>query len=168
DLATGDGIYKSPDAGKTWMHLGLRDAQQIAAIIVDPKDPNRLFVAAIGHPYGPNAERGVFRSTDGGKTFQKVLYKDENTGAADLGIGGSQQEWRRVCFERCRGLLEAYQFGPSHWRTRPWGNGNRGCARQSGCSLRGEHDDVEIEGWRENVCWLQRRAGRRRLPTHLD
>lgn len=84
DLATGDGIYKSTDAGKTWTHLGLRDAQQIAAIIVDPKDPNRLFVAAVGHPYGPNAERGVFRSTDGGQTFQKVLYKDENTGAADL------------------------------------------------------------------------------------
>ena len=87
DLATGDGIYKSTDAGKTWMHLGLRDAQQIAAIIVDPKDPNRLFVAAVGHPYGPNAERGVFRSTDGGKTFQKILYKDENTGAADLELG---------------------------------------------------------------------------------
>ena len=84
DLATGDGIYKSTDAGKTWKHLGLRDAQQIAAIIVDPKDPNRLFIAGVGHPYGPNAERGVFRSTDGGQTLQKVLYKDENTGAADL------------------------------------------------------------------------------------
>jgi photosystem II stability/assembly factor-like uncharacterized protein len=84
DLATGDGVYKSTDAGKTWTHLGLRDAQQIAAILVDPKDPNRIFVAAVGHPYGPNAERGVFRSTDGGQTFQKVLYKDENTGAADL------------------------------------------------------------------------------------
>ena len=84
DLGTGDGIYKSTDAGKTWMHLGLRDAQQIASIVVDPKDPNRLFVAAVGHPYGPNAERGVFRSTDGGQTFQKVLYKDENAGAADL------------------------------------------------------------------------------------
>src|SRR5690242_332578 len=84
DLATGDGIYKSTDAGKTWTHLGLRDAQQIAAILVDPKDPNRIFVASVGHPYGPNAERGVFRSTDGGQTFQKVLYKDENTGAADL------------------------------------------------------------------------------------
>jgi len=84
DLATGDGIYKSTDAGKSWTHLGLRDAQQITAILVDPKDPNRVFVAAEGHPYGPNAERGVFRSTDGGQTFQKVLYKDENTGAADL------------------------------------------------------------------------------------
>jgi len=84
DLATGDGVYKSTDAGKTWTHLGLRDAQQITAILVDPKNPNRVFVAAEGHPYGPNTERGVFRSTDGGQTFQKVLYKDENTGAADL------------------------------------------------------------------------------------
>jgi photosystem II stability/assembly factor-like uncharacterized protein len=84
DLSTGDGIYKSTDAGKTWTHLGLRDAYQIAAIVVDPQDSNRLFVAAVGHPYGSSTERGVFRSTDGGQTFQKVLYKDENTGAADL------------------------------------------------------------------------------------
>jgi photosystem II stability/assembly factor-like uncharacterized protein len=84
DLSTGDGVYKSTDAGTTWKHLGLREAQQITAILVDPKDPNRVFVAAEGHPYGPNAERGVFRSTDGGQSFQKVLYKDENTGAADL------------------------------------------------------------------------------------
>jgi photosystem II stability/assembly factor-like uncharacterized protein len=84
DLSTGDGIYKSTDAGKTWAHLGLRDAYQIASIVIDPQDSNRLFVAALGHPYGPNTERGVFRSTDGGQTFQKVLYKDENTGAADL------------------------------------------------------------------------------------
>jgi photosystem II stability/assembly factor-like uncharacterized protein len=84
DLAVGDGLYKSTDAGKTWSHLGLRDAQQITAIVVDPKNPDHLFVAAEGHPYGPNAERGVFRSLDGGKTFEKVLYKDENTGAADV------------------------------------------------------------------------------------
>ncbi len=84
DLSVGDGIYKSTDAGRTWQHLGLRDAQQIASIIVDPKDPNRLFVAAQGHPYGPNAERGILRSLDGGQTFQKVLYKDENIGGMDL------------------------------------------------------------------------------------
>jgi photosystem II stability/assembly factor-like uncharacterized protein len=84
DLSTGDGIYKSTDTGKTWTHLGLRDGQQIPQIIVDPRDPNRLFAAVLGHPYGPNEERGVFRSTDGGATFQKVLYKDENTGASDL------------------------------------------------------------------------------------
>ena len=84
DLSTGDGIYKSTDAGKTWTHLGLRDGQQIPQIVVDPQNPDRLFVAVLGHPYGPNEERGIFRSTDGAKTFQKVLYKDENTGAADV------------------------------------------------------------------------------------
>ncbi|HYX40799.1 MAG TPA: hypothetical protein VE821_03830, partial [Pyrinomonadaceae bacterium] len=84
DLSTGDGLYKSTDGGQTWLHLGLRDGQQIGAIIVDPKDANRIFVAVLGHPYGPNAERGVFRSTDGGATFEKVLYKDENTGAIAL------------------------------------------------------------------------------------
>jgi len=84
DLSVGDGIYKSTDGGKTWQHLGLRDAQQIGCILVDPKDPNRLFVAALGHPYGPNAERGIYRSLDGGATWEKVLYKDENTGGIDL------------------------------------------------------------------------------------
>src|SRR5258708_7447396 len=85
DLAVGDGMYQSADAGKTWTHLGLRDAQQITAIVVDPKDAERVYVAAQGHPYGPNAERGVFRSTNGGQSWEKVLYKDENTGAAGLG-----------------------------------------------------------------------------------
>jgi photosystem II stability/assembly factor-like uncharacterized protein len=89
DLSTGDGMYKSTDGARTWQHLGLRDGQQIAAILVDPRDPNRVFVAVLGHPYGPNAERGVFRSTDGGLTWQKVLYKDENTGAIDLAFDPS-------------------------------------------------------------------------------
>jgi photosystem II stability/assembly factor-like uncharacterized protein len=84
DLSTGDGIYKSLDGGRTWKHLGLRDGQQIGAIIVDPHDPNRVFASVLGHPYGPNTERGVFRSLDGGSTWKKVLYKDENTGAVDL------------------------------------------------------------------------------------
>jgi photosystem II stability/assembly factor-like uncharacterized protein len=84
DLSVGDGIYKSTDAGRTWQHLGLRDALQIGTIIIDPKDPNRLFVAALGHPYGPNAERGVYCSLDGGQSFQKILTKDDDTGAIDL------------------------------------------------------------------------------------
>ncbi len=86
DLSMGDGIYRSADAGQTWTHLGLSDSRMIAWIDVDSHDPNRLFVAVLGHPYGPNAERGVFRSTDGGKTFQKVLYKDEYTSANDVRI----------------------------------------------------------------------------------
>ncbi len=84
DLSVGDGVYKSTDAGRTWRHLGLSDGRQIAAILVDPKDAKRLLVAVLGHPYGPNGERGIFRSTDGGETWQKVLYKDEDTGAVDL------------------------------------------------------------------------------------
>ena len=84
DLSTGDGVYRSNDAGKTWKHLGLRDGQQIPQIAVDPKDPNRLFVAVLGHPYGPNEERGLFRSLDGGETFTRVLYRDADTGAADV------------------------------------------------------------------------------------
>src|SRR4029079_17242970 len=86
DLATGNGIYKSTDAGRTWTHLGLPDSQMIANIEVSPRDPNRLFVAVLGHPYGPNAERGIFRSTDGGKSFTKVLYKDEYTSGNDVRI----------------------------------------------------------------------------------
>ena len=84
DLSVGDGVYKSTDAGKTWRHTGLRDAQQIPAILVDPRDPDRVYVASLGHPYGPNAERGVFRSTNGGGTWDRVLYRDENTGAVAL------------------------------------------------------------------------------------
>jgi photosystem II stability/assembly factor-like uncharacterized protein len=92
DLSTGDGIYKSTDAGETWTHLGLRDGQQIPQIVVDPDDPNRLFVAVLGHPYGPNEERGIFRSTDGGRSFQKVLYRDENTGGVDVAFDPSNAQ----------------------------------------------------------------------------
>jgi hypothetical protein len=84
DLAVGDGVYKSIDAGATWTHLGLRDGQQIASMAIDPKDPNRLFVAVLGHPYGPNEQRGLYRTLDGGATFSRVLYKNENVGAFDV------------------------------------------------------------------------------------
>lgn len=84
DLSTGNGVYRSDDAGRSWTHLGLRDGQQIPQIIVDPRDPNRLFVAVLGHPYGPNEERGLYRSTDGGRSFQRVWYRDVNTGAIDV------------------------------------------------------------------------------------
>ena len=84
DISFGDGIYKSTDAGLTWRNLGLRETRHIGRILVDPRNPNIVLVAALGRAYGPNPERGVFRSTDGGQTWQKVLYKDENTGAIDL------------------------------------------------------------------------------------
>ena len=84
DIAQGDGVYKSTDAGRHWTHLGLAGTRQIARILINPQNPNIVFVAALGHPYGPNAERGVFRSLDGGRHWQKVLYLNENTGAVDL------------------------------------------------------------------------------------
>ncbi len=84
NLAQGDGIYKTVDAGKTWKNVGLRDSRAVGKLIIHPRDPDIVFVAALGHPYGPNAERGVFRTTDGGKTWQKVLFVNNDTGAVDV------------------------------------------------------------------------------------
>jgi photosystem II stability/assembly factor-like uncharacterized protein len=84
NISYGDGVYKSTDAGRTWTNVGLNDSRHIGAVIIDPRNPDIVLVAALGHAWGPNAERGVFRTTDGGKTWQKVLYKDENTGAIDV------------------------------------------------------------------------------------
>jgi photosystem II stability/assembly factor-like uncharacterized protein len=92
DLSVGNGIYKSTDAGKTWTHLGLRDGFQIPALAIDPRDPNRLYAAVLGHPYGPNEERGLYRSTDGGQNWRKIIYKDENTGASDVEIDPSNPD----------------------------------------------------------------------------
>ena len=128
DLSVGDGMYKSTDAGKTWRHLGLRDAQQIPQIIVDPRNPDRLFVAALGHPYGPNAERGIFRSTDGGASFQKVLYKDDRTGGVDLAFDprnpqivyavlwqAQQGPWENGAFSGPNSGLYKSTDGGDHW-----------------------------------------------------
>jgi len=129
DLSIGDGVYKSIDAGKTWTHLGLRDGQQIPQIAVDPRDPNRLFVAVLGHPYGANEERGIFRSTDGGQSFQKVLYKDENTGGSDVELDPSNPEhvfatlwearqgpWENGAWSGTGGGMFESQDGGKTWR----------------------------------------------------
>ncbi len=92
DLSVGDGVYKSTDGGKTWTNTGLGDGLQIGGLAIDPKDPNRVFVAVLGHPYGPNPERGVFRTLDGGKTWTKVKYIDENTGAVQVAIDPTNPE----------------------------------------------------------------------------
>ena len=89
DLSVGDGVYKSTDGGKTWVNTGLKKALQIGGLAIDPNDENKVFVAALGHPYGPNTERGVYRTVDGGKTWDRVLYKDENTGAIQVTIDPS-------------------------------------------------------------------------------
>lgn len=84
NISHGDGVWKSVDAGKSWKSVGLKDSRSIGRVIVNPRNSDIAFVAALGHPYGPNTERGVFRTTDGGKNWDKVLYKDENTGAIDI------------------------------------------------------------------------------------
>jgi photosystem II stability/assembly factor-like uncharacterized protein len=136
DLSTGDGVYKSTDGGKTWTHLGLRDSQQIPQIVVDPRDSNRLFVAVLGHPYGANEERGIFRSTDGGQTFQRILYKDANTGGSDLAMDPSdpnilyaamwesrQGPWENGAWSGTGGGLFKSTDGGATWRQlRPTGD----------------------------------------------
>lgn len=112
DLSVGNGIYKSTDAGKTWTHMpGLEDGQQIPALAVDPRNPNKVFAAVLGHPYGPSQERGLYRSTDGAQSWQRVISKDENTGSSDVEIDPSNPD-----------VVYA-----SMWEVRegPWEDGNR-------------------------------------------
>lgn len=111
DLSVGDGMYKSNDAGKTWAHLGLNEVQQIGGLAIDPKNENIVFVAALGHPYGANKERGVYRSTNGGKTWENVLYKDENTGAVQVVIDPNNSQ---IVFAN----LWAARLGP--WENSSW------------------------------------------------
>jgi photosystem II stability/assembly factor-like uncharacterized protein len=84
NIVMGNGVYKSADAGKTWKFIGLRDTYSIGRMIVHPKDPNTVYVAALGHPFGANTTRGIFRSRDGGKTWQRILYVDDKTGGIDI------------------------------------------------------------------------------------
>jgi photosystem II stability/assembly factor-like uncharacterized protein len=92
DISYGNGMYRSDDAGATWRRIGLEDSRQIGKILVHPRDPDLVYVAALGHAYGPNPERGVFRSRDGGRTWKRVLYRDDNTGAIDLAFDPSNPE----------------------------------------------------------------------------
>jgi photosystem II stability/assembly factor-like uncharacterized protein len=112
DLATGNGVYKSTDAGKTWTHLGLDDTQMIAMVDVSPRDPNRVFVAALGHPYGPNENRGIYRSTDGGAHFEKVLYKDAYTSGNDVRIDPNNPDTvYATLWQQQQSFIEGQEFG---------------------------------------------------------
>ena len=113
NLSSGDGVYKSTDAGKTWTHVGLADTSQIGRLQVHPTNPSLVYVAAIGHPYGANAERGVFRSKDGGKTWQKVLYVNDKTGAADIVIDATNpQILYATTWQVLRTPWDIYSTGP--------------------------------------------------------
>jgi photosystem II stability/assembly factor-like uncharacterized protein len=113
NLSSGDGVYKSTDAGKTWTHVGLADSSQIGRLQVHPANPSLVYVAAIGHPYGANAERGVFRSKDGGKTWQKVLYVNDKTGAADIAMDATNpQVLYATTWQVLRTPWDIYSTGP--------------------------------------------------------
>lgn len=92
DLASGNGVYKSTDGGKTWTHIGLDQSLQISRILVDPNDPNTVYVGVLGHPYGPNPERGVYKSTDGGSAWKQVLDKGPDVGIADIAMAAGQPQ----------------------------------------------------------------------------
>ena len=129
DLNVGDGIFKSADGGQTWKHVGLPDVQQVGRLVVHPTDPNIVFVAGLGHPYGPNTERGIFRTKDGGATWERVLYVDENTGGVQVEfdptnpnvVYGSMWEhregpWENASFSgKNNGLFKSTDGGTS-WR----------------------------------------------------
>ncbi|HMF95729.1 MAG TPA: hypothetical protein VKE96_15620 [Vicinamibacterales bacterium] len=113
NLSSGDGVYKSTDAGKTWTHVGLADTSQIGRMQVHPTNPDIVYVAAIGHPYGPNAERGLFRSKDGGRTWQKVLYVNDKTGAADVAMDATNpQVLYATTWQVQRTPWDIYSTGP--------------------------------------------------------
>ncbi|MBS1557663.1 MAG: glycoside hydrolase [Bacteroidetes bacterium] len=129
DLSVGDGMYKSTDAGKTWKHIGLRDAQQIGGLAIDPSNENKIFVAALGHPYGANTERGVFRSMNGGETWEKILYIDENTGAVQVTVdpnnsnvvfadlwSSRQGPWENGAWQGPGSGLYKSTDGGTHWK----------------------------------------------------
>jgi photosystem II stability/assembly factor-like uncharacterized protein len=113
DITDGNGMYRSVDAGKTWTHIGLEDTRHIAKVLIDPQNPDIVFVAAIGHAFGPNEERGVFRTTDGGKSWQKVLYKDDKTGAVDLEFaGGNSHVLYAAMYQEVRKPWDIISGGP--------------------------------------------------------
>ena len=127
NVSIGRGIYKSTDAGKTWTFAGLRDVGQIATVRIHPTDPNLVYVAALGNPFAPNPDRGVFRTTDGGKTWKKVLFLSDEIGAADLELQpgnpkvvfasmwrGERQPWTIVSGGREGGIYKSTDGG-DHW-----------------------------------------------------
>ncbi len=112
----GDGVYKSTDAGATWTHMGLEATRHISRVFIHPRDPNRVYVAAQGNPWGPNEERGVYLSEDGGKTWEKILYVNENSGIADLTVDASNPNFM---------MVTSWDFNRTPWVVQSGGPGSR-------------------------------------------
>src|SRR5262245_1939657 len=120
DVSHGDGVYKSTDAGRTWVHMGLADTRHIGKIRVHPDNPDIVYVAALGHAFGPNKERGVYKSTDGGETWREVLFKSDKAGAVDLSIDPANPRiLYAAIWEAYRSFWQMSSGGPdsSLWRS---------------------------------------------------
>src|SRR5216683_1772641 len=104
NVSHGDGVYKSTDGGKTWTHLGLEDTRNIAKVRIHPQNPDLVYVAALGHAHGPNAERGVYRSKDGGKTWEQILFRSDDAGVSDLALDPHNPRILYACFWQARRL----------------------------------------------------------------
>ena len=125
DVTHGDGVYRSNDGGHSWVHLGLEDTRHISSLRIHPTNPDIVFVAALGHAFGPNEQRGVFRSTDGGKTWERILYKSENAGAGDLSIDPSNPNFLFASIWQVRrNFWNLSSGGPDSglWRSRDGGD----------------------------------------------
>ncbi|HEX3110318.1 MAG TPA: glycosyl hydrolase, partial [Thermoanaerobaculia bacterium] len=135
NVSHGDGMWKSTDAGKTWKHIGLEDSRHISRIRVHPNNPDLVYVAAMGHAFGPNEQRGVFRSKDGGKTWDRVLYVNRDAGAVDLTFDPSNSRilyastWR---FRRSPYSFESGGEGSALWKSTDGGDNWQELSRNKG------------------------------------
>jgi photosystem II stability/assembly factor-like uncharacterized protein len=135
DVSHGDGVYKSTDAGRTWKHMGLSDTRHIGKVRIHPTDPDTVFVAALGHAFGPNQERGVFKSTDGGETWRNVLFKSEKAGAVDLSIDPNNPRiMYATIWEAYRNFWQISSGGPDSgiWMSTDGGESWRDISRNKG------------------------------------
>jgi sortilin (neurotensin receptor 3) len=166
----GDGIYKTTDGGKTWTHIGLKETQTIARIVIDPKSPETIYVASPGHLFGPNPDRGVFKSKDGGKTWNKIKYIDEDTGFTDIAIDPSNSNIiYAASYQRRRSGCCFNGGGPGSgiWKT---GNGGDSWSKLNGNGLPpGTYGRIALDVARSNpnVLYAQIEAGEvgQPLPT---
>ena len=168
--SSGDGIWKSVDAGKTWTNMGLRDSHHIARIVIHPKDPDMVYVAVMGHLFGPNAERGVFKTTDGGKSWTKVLYVNDKIGAVDLAMAGSAPDTLYAAmYDKVR-LPWHYEIGGPESAIYKTTDGGRTWTRLAGGLPAGRIGRIGLDIYQQDpaILYAVVENGNRRPPTAAE